>query len=85
MLMDLVRDFWHFGLFGAIVLGAVMAYADFRNRKQNPRNVRIAEAATREEYRHPDSYNPETFRQGLKPNMDGTIPDGAPGGKKASV
>ena len=69
------------GLIGAIILGLVLAYAIFRNRSRNPRNEQIAEAATREEYRHPDSYDPQTFRRGLKRNLDGSIPAGAPGSK----
>jgi hypothetical protein len=63
------------GLIGAVVLTIVLAYSLFRNRNRSPRNERIAEAATREEYRHPDSYNPKPFRDGLVRNPDGSMPN----------
>jgi hypothetical protein len=55
-----------FGL-GALVLGLVIAGGLLANRKRNLRNQRIGEAAAKEQYRHPSSYNPEKFRRGLKP------------------
>jgi hypothetical protein len=55
-----------FGI-GAIILAAVIAWAILRNRARNRGNDRLTEAATREEYRHPGSYDPKKFRQGLKP------------------
>jgi hypothetical protein len=65
---------------GALLLGAAICYALLRNSR-NPRNDRIGAAAAREQYRHPDTYEPEKFRAGLKPNPDGTVPktDGEPG------
>lgn len=58
---------------GTLVLGAVIAYVLLKNSR-NPRNDRIGDAATREQYRHPETYEPEKFRAGLKPNPDGTAP-----------
>jgi hypothetical protein len=55
-----------FGI-GAIILAVVIAWAILRNRARNHGNDRLTEAATREEYRHPGSYDPEKFREGLKP------------------
>jgi hypothetical protein len=55
-----------FGL-GALVLGLAIAMGLIANRKRNLRNKRIGDAATKEQYRHPESYNPEQFRRGLKP------------------
>jgi hypothetical protein len=74
--------FLHVGLVGAIILGLVLAYSMVRNRARTPHNERIAEAATREQYRHPETYDPEQFRRGLRPNADGSLPDGAPGSEK---
>lgn len=55
-----------FGL-GALVLGVVIAAGLIANRKRNLRNQHIGEAAAKEQYRHPDSYDPERFRRGLQP------------------
>jgi hypothetical protein len=55
-----------FGL-GALVLGLAIAMGLVANRKRNLRNKRIGDAATKEQYRHPGSYDPEKFRRGLEP------------------
>lgn len=52
---------------GGFALGAVLAWAAMRNSQRNRANDPITEAATREEYQHPDSYNPEKFRAQLHP------------------
>lgn len=52
---------------GAIILGLVLAWAVFRNQSRNRANDRIGDAAAREQYRHPESYDPEKFRAGLGP------------------
>jgi hypothetical protein len=52
---------------GAVILAAVIVWAILRNRTRNHANDPITDAATREEYRHPDGYDPEKFRAGLKP------------------
>jgi hypothetical protein len=57
-----------FGL-GAAVLGGAIAWAMIRNRHRNPDNDAITEAATRAEYKQPDSYDPQQFRRILKPNV----------------
>jgi len=51
---------------GAVVLGLAVAWAVFTNKGRSPRNERIGDAATKEQYRHPESYDPEKFRHGLK-------------------
>jgi hypothetical protein len=61
-------------IIGAVVLGLVLAYASLRNRSRSRKNDQIGQAATREEYRHPESYNPQKFRDGLENNPDGSIP-----------
>ncbi len=52
---------------GTFILGAVIAWAILRNKYRNRTNDTVTEAATRAEYRHPNSYNPEKFRQELRP------------------
>jgi hypothetical protein len=56
-----------FGL-GALILGVVIAGGLIANRNRNLRNRKIGEAAAKEQYRHPSSYDPEKFRRGLKPD-----------------
>lgn len=52
---------------GAAALGLVLAWAIFTNRGRSARNERIGDAAAKEQYRHPESYNPDKFRRGLEP------------------
>ena len=52
---------------GAVILGLAVAWALFANKSRSARNQRIGDAATREQYRHPESYEPEQFRRGLTP------------------
>ena len=53
-------------IIGALILGLALAYAMIRNRKRNRRAVKIGEAAAREEFLHPSSYNPQKFRNQLQ-------------------
>jgi len=62
------------GIIGAALLGLVLAYAIFRNRNRSGHNAAIGEAAAREQYQHPNSYDPQKFRGKLAPNPDGTMP-----------
>lgn len=55
-----------FGL-GGLIIGAILAYGILANRGRSARNDRIGDAAAREQYKHPESYNPEDFRKGLRP------------------
>jgi hypothetical protein len=55
-----------FGI-GAVILLAVIAWGVVRNRQRNRANDPITEAATREEYRHPNSYDEEKFKAQLHP------------------
>ena len=50
--------------FGALLLMAVLVYGFVQWKRRNPANDTLTEAATREEYDHPDTY-PET-RERLK-------------------
>lgn len=50
---------------GALLLAGAIAWAMASNTHRNARNQRIGAAAVREQYRHPDSYDPEKFRRGL--------------------
>ena len=52
---------------GAIILGLVLAWGIFRNRQRNRGNDRIGEAAARDQYQHPNSYDPEKYRAQLGP------------------
>lgn len=52
---------------GTFILGAAVAWAVIRNSQRNHANDAVTEAATREEYRHPNSYDPEKFRAQLQP------------------
>jgi hypothetical protein len=52
---------------GAIILGLVLAWGIFRNRRRNRANDRIGDAAAREQYQHPNSYDPEKYRAQLGP------------------
>ncbi len=52
---------------GALLLGGAIAWAMMANKHRSARNERIGDAATREQYRHPDDYDPEKFRRGLIP------------------
>ena len=47
---------------GAIILGLVLAWGIFRNRQRNRANDRIGDAAARDQYQHPHSYDPEKYR-----------------------
>lgn len=58
---------------GALLLAAAIGYALLGNSR-NSRNDRIGDAATREQYHHPETYQPAEFRAGLKPNPDGSVP-----------
>jgi hypothetical protein len=49
------------------VLGAVLAWAVLRNKYRNRANDAVTDAATRAQYEHPESYNPEQFRRELGP------------------
>jgi hypothetical protein len=55
-----------FGI-GTLILAAALAWAILRNRRRNRANDPITDAATREEYKHPASYNPEKYRAELHP------------------
>jgi hypothetical protein len=61
MAMELV-----FGL-GAIVLGLAIAWSVIRNRRRNPANDAVTEAATRAEYKRPESYDPKQFQPFVQP------------------
>lgn len=52
---------------GTFVLGVVIAWGILRNKYRNRTNDAVTDAATREEYRHPDTYDPEKFRRELGP------------------
>jgi hypothetical protein len=52
---------------GALLLGGAIAWAMASNTHRSARNQRIGAAAVREQYRHPDSYDPGKFRRGLTP------------------
>jgi len=54
-------------IIGAVTLGAVLAYATIRNRRRNRANDAITEAATRAEYKRPDSYDEKQFERLLHP------------------
>ena len=49
-----------FGL-GAVILGGAIAWSMIRNRHRNPANDAVTEAATRAEYKRPESYDPKHF------------------------
>ncbi|HVV26815.1 MAG TPA: hypothetical protein VHC40_02495 [Rhizomicrobium sp.] len=52
---------------GAAILAVAVAWAILRNRRRNPANDTVGQAATREEYREPDRYDPGKFRKELRP------------------
>jgi hypothetical protein len=55
-----------FGIGGAI-LGFALAWGLFRNQSRNRANDRVGDAAAREQYQHPNSYDPEKYRTQLGP------------------
>jgi hypothetical protein len=61
---------------GVVVLGIALAYAIITNRRKNrnPVNDMIGNAAAKEQYRNPEGYDPEKYRENLQPNPDGTTP-----------
>ncbi|MBL8772501.1 MAG: hypothetical protein JNK30_14050 [Phenylobacterium sp.] len=62
------HELWY-GL-GALALLAVIVWAVMQNRRRNRANDPITEAATREEYSHPDRYaaEEEEFRRRTHPS-----------------
>ncbi|MBA4000644.1 hypothetical protein [Brevundimonas sp.] len=48
---------------GALALGVVLAVMLWRNHKRNKRVDPVTEAATREQYDHPDRYDRKTHDQ----------------------
>jgi hypothetical protein len=52
---------------GVLILGVAIAWALVRNKYRNRANDAITDAATREQYTHPNSYDPNKFRHGLGP------------------
>ena len=49
-----------FGL-GAVILGGAIAGSMIRNRHRNLANAAVTDAATRAEYKRPESYDPKQF------------------------
>ena len=64
-------EIWY-GL-GALVLVLVLAYATFQSRSSNRRNDPVTEAATKELYQNPDTYDAkrEELKQELEPQHKG--------------
>jgi hypothetical protein len=62
------HELW-FGL-GALALLAVIVWGVMQNRRRNRANDAITEAATHEEYSHPDRYKreEEEFRSQIRPS-----------------
>ena len=56
-----------FGL-GAVILGCAIAWAMIRNRHRNPANDAVSEAATRAEYKRPETYDEKQFKPFVQPN-----------------
>ena len=52
---------------GGLILGLALAWALMRNQTRNRANDRIGDTAAREQYQHPNSYNPEKYRARLGP------------------
>ena len=55
-----------FGI-GTVALALGVVWAIIRNKQRNRANDPITEAATREEYEKPGTYDPEKFRARLHP------------------
>jgi hypothetical protein len=58
---------------GPLILGLALAYGVIRNRKRSCREMRVGEAAAREEFLHPNTYDPQTFRDKLRFKRRGFI------------
>jgi hypothetical protein len=58
---------------GPAILGLALAYGVFQNRKRSRREIRVGEAAAREEFLHPNSYDPQKFRDELRPKRRGFV------------
>lgn len=52
---------------GAVILALAVGWGIWRNRTRNRANDAIGDAATRDEYQHPESYNPDKYRAQLGP------------------
>lgn len=55
---------------GALLLMAVLVYGVLQTRRRNRANDPITEAATREEYDHPDTYReaPARLKREIRPS-----------------